>query len=91
MPGADIPVASSYRPTHVLRDVQVLSGYAMSGTDVAYGAIGLRAFYAMPGTDVACGATRHCPTSSSSSVLRSRCSYAPLPAYALAAPCPVPV
>eukprot|EP00961_Rhodomonas_salina_P231827 3131988-Rhodomonas_salina.2 len=32
--------------------------YAMSGTDIAHGAIGLRACYAMPGTDLVYGATR---------------------------------
>eukprot|EP00961_Rhodomonas_salina_P227620 3077023-Rhodomonas_salina.7 len=36
----------------------MLPAYAMPGTDIAHGDIGLRARYAMSGTDLAYGATR---------------------------------
>eukprot|EP00961_Rhodomonas_salina_P041472 558392-Rhodomonas_salina.2 len=43
-----------------------LRPYSMSGTDVTYSAIGLRASYAMSGTDLAYDATTACCTASAS-------------------------
>eukprot|EP00961_Rhodomonas_salina_P301355 3940428-Rhodomonas_salina.1 len=51
--GGGAPGTNCYPPTQLLRDVRLCACYAMSGTDLVYGAIGLRACYEMSGTDIA--------------------------------------
>eukprot|EP00961_Rhodomonas_salina_P092859 1249926-Rhodomonas_salina.1 len=42
----------------MLRSIRLRACYAISGTDIAYGAVRLRACYAIPGTNLAYGAIR---------------------------------